>query len=255
MLSQDFETLQKHRFENRPPRDVFFYKWRLETSYVFDKFKGIYDRFIPQNVRKVLELGCGDGVVGHYFKDRLDFQYVGIDRAIQRLEFAKKESPEWNFCGADVRSLPFADGAFDAVICNGLFHHLETENFKRVFEEMIRVAKPGGAVVFQEPNGKNFFYWLLGVLSKTERGILDLKEETCREMIESVQGCTKPEFFYMEAFLPFELLTQALFWTKFARGRRFANFLWKIESWLEKNVSKIRSSVLVGRVYKTADVL
>jgi SAM-dependent methyltransferase len=253
---ENFETLQKHRFEKRPPRDVFFYEWRLKTSYVFDKFKKIYDGYIPQGTRKVLELGCGDGVVGHYFKDRPEsFTYVGIDRALQRLEFAKGELPRWNFCGADVRKLPFADGVFDAVICNGVFHHLEPDDFKSVFEEMVRIVRPGGILFFQEPNGKNFFYRLLGFLSKSERGILDLKEENCRKVIESIPDCRGLEFFYKEAFMPFDFLTQFFFWSKFVRGRQFAGILWKIEEMIEKISKKDGASVLVGRVFKSQNVL
>jgi len=50
---------------------------------------------------------------------------------------------------ADKRALPFADGAFDVVVCadNSLPHLLTAEDVTRALGELCRVARPGGLVV------------------------------------------------------------------------------------------------------------
>lgn len=49
---------------------------------------------------------------------------------------------------ADMRHLPFADGAFDAVVCvDALAHMASVGEVIRAFREMARVARPGGVVL------------------------------------------------------------------------------------------------------------
>lgn len=51
----------------------------------------------------------------------------------------------------DAAKMPFADGAFDAVFCFGVLHHVADANRRDVLREAFRVTKPGGAVVLFEP--------------------------------------------------------------------------------------------------------
>ena len=49
----------------------------------------------------------------------------------------------------DVRDVPFADGEFDVVTCQGLLHHLEDP--EPCLRELKRVLRPGGAFFLSEP--------------------------------------------------------------------------------------------------------
>jgi SAM-dependent methyltransferase len=51
----------------------------------------------------------------------------------------------------DASAMPFAPGAFDAVFFFGVLHHIPEGRRPGVLREALRVAKPGGAVVFFEP--------------------------------------------------------------------------------------------------------
>jgi ubiquinone/menaquinone biosynthesis C-methylase UbiE len=52
---------------------------------------------------------------------------------------------------ADARTLPFADGAFDAVFSNSLLHHLpDAAACGVVWAEVRRVARPGAVVFFRD---------------------------------------------------------------------------------------------------------
>jgi len=91
--------------------------------------------------RAVLDLACGAGRHTEELRRR-GFRAVGVDLSLTLLAVGK-ELPR---VGGDMRSLPFADGAFDWVLnfftAFGYFEE-ERENF-RVLEEVARILSPGG---------------------------------------------------------------------------------------------------------------
>lgn len=48
----------------------------------------------------------------------------------------------------DAKSLPYADGAFGAVISNSIVHHIPEPG--RVLAEMVRVVRPGGSIFIRD---------------------------------------------------------------------------------------------------------
>ncbi len=64
---------------------------------------------------------------------------VGVERGIRFQHF-------------NAAHMPFEDGRFAAVFFYGVLHHIDETARKDVFREALRVARPGGAVVFFEPN-------------------------------------------------------------------------------------------------------
>src|SRR5579859_1145000 len=51
---------------------------------------------------------------------------------------------------ADARTLPFADGSFDACRMDRVLHHLEEP--QPAVTELVRVVRPGGRLVLHEPD-------------------------------------------------------------------------------------------------------
>jgi SAM-dependent methyltransferase len=96
----------------------------------------------------VLELGCGRGDLWVDNRDRLpprwrptlsDLSSGMVDVARRRLDGAGIEA---TFSRADARSLPFATGAFDAVVANHVLYHVPER--RRALAEVRRVLQPGG---------------------------------------------------------------------------------------------------------------
>jgi ubiquinone/menaquinone biosynthesis C-methylase UbiE len=96
--------------------------------------------------RRLLDIGCGAGFIfdtSHDFFERLD----GIDITGEMLALVESR-PNVTTHRAPAETLPFADGIFDVVTCNGVLHHIE--HISRALAEARRVLRPGGVFYADE---------------------------------------------------------------------------------------------------------
>lgn len=81
---------------------------------------------------------------------------VGIDLALGTLLGAARTAPGTRALQADVRRLPFPDGAFDAVVSTSTLDHFATPGeLVTGLEECVRVLRPGGDLVVTLDNPVN----------------------------------------------------------------------------------------------------
>lgn len=99
----------------------------------------------------VLEIAAGTGIVTAHLRDRLspDARLVVTDLNPAMLDVARQKIPaddrlEWR--PADAGALPFADGSFDAVVCQ--FGLMFFPDKPAALREIRRVLKPSGTVLF-----------------------------------------------------------------------------------------------------------
>ena len=76
-------------------------------------------------------------------------QYAGQDWASNAEKAGVRE--KIRFEPFDSSEMPFDSDRFDAVFFFGVLHHIDEAVRNAVFREALRVAKPGGAVVYFEP--------------------------------------------------------------------------------------------------------
>ena len=94
---------------------------------------------------RVLDVACGSGVVAMRAARR-GAVVTGVDIAPRMLDLARRLSPDCTFCEASVDSMPFEDGAFDAVVCAfGIGHFPDPP---AAVAECARVAGPGRVCAF-----------------------------------------------------------------------------------------------------------
>ncbi|MFQ5902492.1 MAG: methyltransferase domain-containing protein [Candidatus Binatia bacterium] len=129
---------------------------RLESRGKDAVFTRLFDKYaarlkLPKSA-KVLEVGCGTGVVVRALARRKGFsgRAVGVDQGSAFIEaarrFAKKEgvSKKVEFQVGDAHKLDCADGSFDAVIAHTLISHVTEPS--AVLKEMARVIRSRGKV-------------------------------------------------------------------------------------------------------------
>jgi ubiquinone/menaquinone biosynthesis C-methylase UbiE len=89
---------------------------------------------------KVLDAGCGEGVLVEEFHGRLAIE--GVDPNYES-RFVRRGS---------LIPLPYADASFDAATCLDVLEHLTFEDQPRALAELFRVIRPGGQLYVSIPN-------------------------------------------------------------------------------------------------------
>lgn len=104
---------------------------------------------------RLLDLGTGPGGIPLKIARRCPkLRVVGIDRSVNMIRAARRAAAEQSlaervcFLLADANRLCFPDASFDFVLANSLLHHLQ--NPVAVFDEMARVARPGGVILVRD---------------------------------------------------------------------------------------------------------
>lgn len=144
-MEQIIDSAAVSRFENET--------WsRCADSYP-DTFHLLTGRTIPLLVgaagvrpgTRVLDLGAGPGD-GTAMLAETGATVTGVDFSRTMVAAARRRHPGVTFHEGDAEVLPFAGGAFDAVVSNFVVHHLARPAI--VFREVSRVLVPGGRFAF-----------------------------------------------------------------------------------------------------------
>ncbi len=98
---------------------------------------------------KLLEIGCGTGLFTGMVYDQTKANIVATDLVDDLLDIAKKKYPQIHFKTEDAMNLSFEANSFEGVYGSSILHHL---NFETSLDEILRVLKPGGKMIFAEPN-------------------------------------------------------------------------------------------------------
>ena len=105
---------------------------------------------------KILELGCGTGILSRFLLERSRSLHIeGIDISSKAVAVANKnlqQYPNTRFRVGSVTRLPYRSSSFNIVIGNSVLHHVP---MKQTLLEISRVLKSNGKVWFCEPNALN----------------------------------------------------------------------------------------------------
>jgi SAM-dependent methyltransferase len=115
------------------------------------------DAFAGLALGTVAELCCGQGEAATLLGSRIG-RGIGVDISPDMLAVAVKShvGSTFTFVQGDATRLPLRDGVFDCVVMSGGIHHVNDRH--RLFAEVARILRPGGALVWREPVS-DFFVW------------------------------------------------------------------------------------------------
>lgn len=137
-------------------------------------FSDFFEMLKLKNGHKVLEVGFGTGINLAFYPDHIHLK--GIDITPQMLETAKRKSDELKRINVEYtvyngHDIPFDANQFDVVL--ETFALCGSENPEKLFEEMVRVCKPGGLIgVFDYRKQDPKFMIGCYVSNKPDLGIL-----------------------------------------------------------------------------------
>ena len=102
---------------------------------------------------RVLDLGCGTGVLTSRIADRLDAAAggicIGIDAAAKMIHAARRKrgTRACRFDVAAAEGLPYDPESFHAIVSSLFFHHLPLDLKEKALLEAWRVLRPGGQLI------------------------------------------------------------------------------------------------------------
>ncbi len=102
-------------------------------------------QMIPDDVRTILDVGCGDGAISNVLAEK--FTVTAVDRSAEALTHL---SANVKGLEADATHLPFDDGGFDLVLSSEMIEHLPNSTLAGVVTELKRVAAK--YIVISVPN-------------------------------------------------------------------------------------------------------
>lgn len=100
-----------------------------------------------------LEIGCGSALFTEKIYNAVKpKKIVAIDISEDLLNLARQKQLPVEFRIEDAMNLSFENATFDVVYGSSVIHHLD---MKKAMQEMYRVLKSGGRIIFAEPNMLN----------------------------------------------------------------------------------------------------
>ncbi|MEK7208980.1 MAG: class I SAM-dependent methyltransferase [Patescibacteria group bacterium] len=160
-------------FNERPNAYAATYQAPTSEGHAFRSRKKSLLRLLGAGTGRVLDVGCGPGVMTKEIAAR-GWEYYGVDLspqmvAVVRAKFANRAGI--NFAVGAVEKLDFPDHYFDAIVAMGLVEYLADED--AAIRELRRVLKPRGVLIVSIPNwwspARMWDRWLLTPLARLYR--------------------------------------------------------------------------------------
>lgn len=104
------------------------------------------------DVSCALDIGCGGGHMARALKDAGIAEVWGLEPSPYLLQLAARENPGLKLLQGVAESIPMPDRSVDLVTACFVFHEIPPRYADQALQEIHRVLKPDGKLVFIEPS-------------------------------------------------------------------------------------------------------
>jgi SAM-dependent methyltransferase len=124
----------------------------LEQMPIEQAVLGLFAELVRNRGTVVGDIGCGTGRLAPYLAAQ-GLAPRGVDLSPEMIRVARRDYPGHQFEVADLRALPFDDGALDGLVAWYSLMYLRPEARDQAFGELARLLKPGGYVATAYKSG------------------------------------------------------------------------------------------------------
>jgi len=155
-----YDNLDLTHSHNDEDLQVVYKEWAPAYDHDNDNLLGtvsqplsvqIFQEYIKDKSLRIIDVGCGTGLVGVELEKGGFSNFDGIDISQEMIDIAKQRGYSKLLIGSLNDSLPCENNEYDAALCVGVFTHGHVSSDR--LDELIRIVKPGGIICFTVNEG------------------------------------------------------------------------------------------------------
>jgi len=170
-----YDNLDLTHSHNDEDLQVVYKEWAPAYDHDNDNLLGtvsqplsvqIFQEYIKDKSLRIIDVGCGTGLVGVELEKGGFSNFDGIDISQEMIDIAKQRGYSKLFIGSLNVSLPCEYNEYDAALCVGVFTHGHVSSDR--LDELVRIVKSGGIICFTINEGVYEFYGFNSKIKKLE---------------------------------------------------------------------------------------
>jgi len=170
-----YDNLDLTRSHNDEDLQDVYKEWAAAYDHDNDNLLGtvsqplsvqIFQEYIKDKALRIIDVGCGTGLVGVELEKGGFSNFDGIDISQEMIDIAKQRGYSKLFIGSLNDSLPCENNEYDAAFCVGVFTHGHVVSER--LDELVRIVKSGGIICFTINEGVYETYGFNSKIKKLE---------------------------------------------------------------------------------------
>lgn len=131
-------------------------------------------KFLPEKPGRILDVGCGQGLLADDYRARGATEIVGIEIMPEKAKAATWKMDKVLCANVESMEMPYKTGYFDTIICSDILEHLFDP--WDTLRKLAALLTQGGVLLATIPNAANYVVLLnllSGSWSYTDWGLMD----------------------------------------------------------------------------------